>query len=149
MTDKQYYTHRWLSRMWDVDTEIAQLIYRREKIISSLSGIGKYDAEHIPTQDGTNATETKNIEYALLSEQIEKRLNALSRENVRTIKAIDRVDDTMLRGMLKARYINRLTWTQVGNLYHYGRSRAFDYGKAALDAVAEFIPKEILSKSSD
>jgi len=147
MTDKQYYAHRWLSRMWDVDTEIAQLIYRREKIISSLSGIGKYDAEHIPAQTGENSTETKNIEYSLLNEQIEKKLNALGRENVRTLQAIDKVEDTMLRGMLKARYINRLTWTQVGKLYNYERSRAFDYGKAALTAVAPFVPREVLESS--
>lgn len=144
MTDKQYYAHRWLSRMWDVDTEILLLIYRRDKIISSLSGIGKYDAEHIPAQTGENATESKNIEYSLLNEQIEKRLMALSRENVRTMAAIDKVEDTMLRGMLKARYINRMTWTQVGELYHYARSRAFDYSKKALDAVAAFVPEEVI-----
>lgn len=147
MTDKQYYAHRWLSRMWDVDTEIAVLIYRREKIIASLSGIGKYDIDHIPTQDGSNATESKNIEYSLLSEQIEKRLNALGAENVRTVNAIAHVEDPMLRGMLIARYINRMTWTQVGKLYNYERSRAFDYSKKALDAVAPFIPKEILQTS--
>lgn len=142
MTDLQYHAHRWLSRMWDADTEIALLIYRREKIIASLSGIGKYDAEHIPTQNGENATESKNIEYSLLNDQIEKRLNALSHENVRTIEVIDQVGDTMLRGMLKARYINRMTWTQVGQLYHYERSSAFNYSKKALDEVAPFIPDE-------
>ena len=144
MTDKQYYAHRWLSRMWDIDTEIAQLVMRRQKIIDSMSGIGKYDAEHIPAQTGENSSETKNIEYSLITEQIEKRMNALGRENVRTINVIDKVDDTMLRGMLKARYINRLTWTQVGKLYNYERSRAFDYGKKALAEVAQFVPVEVV-----
>lgn len=144
MTDKQYYTHKWLSRMWDANTEIDQLILRRSNIICSLSGIGKYDAEHIPAQTGGNATETKNLEYSLLSAQIEKLLNKLGKENVRTLQAIDQVNNTMLRGMLKARYINRLTWTQVGKLYNYERTQAFKYGKKALDAVAPFVPHEVI-----
>ena len=142
MTDKQYHAHLWLSRMWDANTEIDQLVIRRTNIISSLSGIGKYDAEHIPTQNGENATESKNLEYSLLSEQIEKRLNTVGKENARTIQVIDQVSNTMLRGMLKARYINRLTWTQVGKLYHYEKTQAFKYGKKALDAVAPFVPIE-------
>lgn len=144
MTDLQYYTHRWLARMWDINVEIDQLVMRRQKILDSMSGIGKYDAEHIPANTGENSTETKNIEYSLLTEQIEKRLNALASENVRTIEAIDHVDNTMLRGMLKARYINRLTWTQVGKLYNYERTQAFKHGKRALDAVAPYIPREVV-----
>lgn len=144
MTDIQFHAHRWLARMWDVDTEIAQLVMRRQKILDSMSGIGKYDAEHIPAQTGENATESKNIEYSLLTEQIEKRLNALSAENVRTITVIDQVDDTKLRGILKARYINRLTWAQIGKIYHYEHSRTDDYRKKALEKVAQFIPVEVV-----
>lgn len=144
MTDKQFHAHRWLSRMWNVDTEIAQLVMRRDKILDSLSGIGKYDAEHIPAQTGENATESKNIEYSLLSEQIEKRLNVLSAENIKTIKIIDHVEDAKLRGILKARYINRLTWAQIGKLYHYERSRTDDYRRKALNEVARFVPTEVV-----
>lgn len=148
MTDEQYNAHRWLSRLWDLDTEIAQLVMRRDKILDSMSGIGKYDAEHVPAQTGENATESKNIEYSLLTEQIEKKMNTLGRENVRTLQVIDKVDETMLRGMLKARYINRLTWTQVGKLYNYERTQAFKHGKRALAAVVPFIPREVLKSAN-
>lgn len=141
MTDAQYYAHRWLSRMWYIDIEIEQLIIRRDAIIASMSGIGKYDAEFIPAQTGENSTETKNIEYALLSEQIDKKLQSVSNENSRTLAVIGCVQDNMLRGMLISRYLNRKTWTQIGKEYNYERSRAFDYRKIALDAVYEFIPK--------
>ena len=141
MTDNQLYAHRWLSRMWYIDIEIEQLIIRRDAIIASMSGIGKYDAEHIPTQNGENATETKNIEYSLLSEQIDKKLLKVSNENAMTLRVIDNVEDNMLRGMLISRYLNRKTWTQIGKDYSYERSRAFDYRKIALDAVYPFIPK--------
>lgn len=141
MTDAQYYAHRWLSRMWYIDIEIEQLIIRRDAIIASMSGIGKYDADHIPTQDGENATESKNIEFSLLSEQIDKKLQSVSNENSRTLAVIGCVQDNMLRGMLISRYLNRKTWTQIGKEYNYERSRAFDYRKIALDAVYPFIPK--------
>lgn len=141
MTDEQYYAHRWLSRMWDKDVEIEQLIVRRDVILASMSGIGKYDAEHIPTQNGENPTETKNIEYSILSEQIDRKTMELASENIRTYVVIDMVSDTMLRGMLIARYINRKTWTEIGKLYNYSKSRAFDYRLLALDAVIPFIPK--------
>ena len=144
MTDKQYYAHRWLSRMWDANVEVEQLVLRRSNIICSLSGIGKYDAEHVTAKTGDNATETKNIEYSILSDQIEKRLNEIGKENIRTIEAIDHVGSSMLRGMLKARYINRMTWTQVGKQYNYERTQAFKYGKKALDAVAPFVPHEVI-----
>lgn len=144
MTDDQYYAHRWLSRMWYIDIEIEQLIIRRDAIIASMSGIGKYDAEFIPAQTGENSTETKNIEYALLSEQIDKKLQSVSNENSRTLAVIGCVQDNMLRGMLISRYLNRKTWTQIGKEYNYERSRAFDYRKIALDAVYPFIPKEVI-----
>lgn len=140
MTDNQFHAHVWLSRMWDFDIEIKQLIMRRDTILGSMSGIGKYDAEHIPTQNGENPTETKNIEFSLLSEQIEKKLHKLSHENVRTHQVINKLDDTMLRGMLEARYINRLSWEAVGKLYNYERTRARFYGREALEKIYPFIP---------
>ena len=141
MTDEQFYAHKWLSRMWDKDIEIEQLIVRRDVILASMSGIGKYDAEHIPTQNGENPTETKNIEYSLLSEQIDKKTMELASENIRTYIVIDQVQDPMLRGMLIARYINRKSWAEIGKLYNYSKSRAFDYRLLALDAVSPYIPK--------
>ena len=144
MTDEQYHAHTWLSRMWNADIEINLLIDRRDKIIGSMSGIGKYDAEHIPTQNGENATESKNIEYSYLSEQIEKKMRKLSAENVRTHKVINKVDDTMLRGMLESRYINRKTWSEIGKAYNYEKTRTYYYIKVALDKVSPYIPEEVV-----
>lgn len=144
MTDEQFTAHCWLSRMWDMDTEVNQLLERRETILSALSGIGKYDDETIHGGSDPNPTETKNIEYSVLSEQIEKRLNAIAVENIQTLKVIDMVPNTMLRGMLKARYINRKSWTEVGRIYNYERSQAFEYRKKCLDAIYPFIPKEVI-----
>ena len=142
MTSDQYDAARWLSRMWDTDIEIEQLIARRDTILDSMSGIGKYDAEHIPAQTGENATESKNIEYSILSEQIDKRLHKMETENARTLETIGKVKDSKLRGMLIARYIRRLSWAEVGRLYSYEKTQIYKkYRLEALDAVFQFIPK--------
>lgn len=144
MKNEHHYAHVWLSRMWGAEAEIKALEYRKDRIIASLSGIGKYDDKAIPGGSDPNPTESKNIEYTLICEQIDKKLNEISAENIRTMAVLDKVEDTMLRGMLKARYINVMTWTQVGKLYNYEHSRIFDYRLKALDAVYPFIPKEVI-----
>lgn len=142
MTDEQYKAHVWLSRMWDADIEINQLKLRREKVLSSMSGIGTYDSEFIPAKTGENTSESKNIEFSILSEKIEQKESELSHENVRTMEAISKVENSMLRGMLTARYINRLTWTEVGNLYNYGKSQIYEkYRLEALDEAYQNIPE--------
>lgn len=149
MTDQQYYAHNWLSRVWDEEIEIKQLVARREEIIGSMSGIGKYDSKYIPTQTGENGTESKNLEYSLISEQIDKKIRHVSYENGRTLNVIDSVDNTMLRGMLIARYLRRLTWAEVGQLYNYGKSQVYGkYRIDALDAVYQYIPREPILKGA-
>lgn len=127
--------------MWDVDNKIKSYEKRKADIISSLSGIGKYDDEFIPTQNGENATETKNIEYSLLCQEIEKLSSDLSKENVRTMKIINQVRSPKLSGMLYDRYINRLSWRAIGMKYHYTDRHSYNYMHKSLDAVSIFIPK--------
>lgn len=142
MTDEQYYAHRWLSRMWDENVEVEQLKGRQEEIIGSMSGIGKYDSENIPAQTGENGSESKLIEFSLVSEQLEKKLHRISFENSRTLQIIDKVNSSMLRGMLIARYLRRMSWTDVGKLYNYEKTQTYEkYRIEALSAVYPFIPK--------
>jgi len=141
MTDNQFDAHLWLSRMWNADIEIGQLEVRRDEIMSSMSGIGKYDSEHIPVQNGENATESKNIEYSIVCGLIDKKTDVLSFENIRTLEVINNVTDTMLRGMLIAVYINRLNWTDAGKLYNYEKSQTYkEYRNRALDMVFPYVP---------
>ena len=142
MTDQQYYTNLWLSRMWDANGEIEQLIIRRDRIISSLSGIGKYDDSGVVGGSDSNPTESKNLEYSELCQRIEKLQSEVAKENTETLKVINRVEDTKLRGMMIGHYLNHLSWKAVGKMYYYGKSRTYDYRAQCLDAVAQFIPKE-------
>lgn len=142
MTEQQYYANQWLSRMFDVMGEIEQLEIRREKILSSMSGIGKYDNSGVFGGSDDNPTESKNVEYSLLTQRIEKLQRKVSIENARTLDTIGKVSDTKLRGMLIARFINHFAWKKVGEMYYYSKSSSYNYRLACLDAVVPFVPKE-------
>lgn len=143
MKDEVYdvisYAERWLSRMWDVDSEIRSLDERRADIIGAK--ISNYDPKKIPGGCDPNPTEAKNIEYATLSAAVAEKSDTLAKENVRTLEAISKVDEAKLRGMLVSRYLNRKTWSQIGREYHYEKSRTNDYRIKALQSVYPFIPK--------
>ena len=142
LSDKQWHVNQWLLRMFDTEGEIEQLETRRARIISSMSGIGKYDSSGVPGGSDSNPTESKNIEYSVLSKSIEDLQKKISRENARTLTVINKVGDTKLRAMLIGRYINHLSWKKVGEMFFYSRSSSYNYRKACLDAVAPFVPKE-------
>ena len=100
MSDRQFEAHIWLSRMWFKENEIESYERRKGEIISQLSGIGKYDDTFIPTQTGENSTETKNIEYSLLNEKIEKLITEISVENMHTTMVIDNIQDSTTHNIL-------------------------------------------------
>ena len=99
-----------------------------------------------PTQvysvEVTLTRQSKNVEYSLLTDRIEKLQRKVSIENARTLDTINKVSDAKLRGMLIARFINHLTWRKVGEAYYYSKSSSYNYRLACLDAVVQFIPQE-------
>lgn len=150
MTNEQYEQHyiaeMWLMRTWDDETELEQLKVRREKVIASLSGIGKYDSNSVPGGSDTNTTESKNIEYSILTEKIEKLQNKIFSENARTHAVIYQIEDnrkdaSKIRGMLEARYVNRMSWRKVGELYHYQERHSYNYRTKCLEAIYPYVPK--------
>lgn len=142
LTDREYEAHVWLARMWDKDNEIESYEKRKADIISQLSGIGKYDSESIPGNNGENPTETKNIEYSMLCEKIEKLVGEISRENVKTLQVLFKLNDAKMRNMLYDRYINRMSWAKIGEKYHYAQRQPYNYRKKCLSAVRPLIPDE-------
>ena len=149
LSDREWEAHIWLSRMWDKDNEIESYERRKSDILSQLSGIGKYDSEFIPAQTGENSVETKNIEYSLLNEKIEKLVGEISKENVRTHAVLDKVKDTMMRNMLYDRYINRLSWSKIGEKYNYAQRQPYNYLHKCLKTVRNFIPDEWIREETD
>lgn len=142
LSDKEWEAHIWLSRMWDADNEIESYEKRKDDIISQLSGIGKYDSEFVPSQTGENSVETKNIEYSLLNEKIEKLITEISLENVKTLEVLSQLHDAKMRNMLYDRYINRMSWARIGEKYHYAQRQPYRYRKECLSAIRPFISDE-------
>ena len=148
MTDKQLYSKDWLNRMYRVAMHIESLETKRDLVISSLSGIGKYDAEFIPAQTGENSVETKQLSYSYYSDLIEKERKRLTSEDIKTSKVIEMLgttpeDDTM-KSILNYRYLSRLPWNTVSQKMNYSMTRIFELHAISLSKIYPFIPKEPL-----
>lgn len=139
MNDKQFISHKWLSRCWNEETEINQLIKTRDRLLEQ--GVGKYDNKAASGCSDHNPNEARFIEYSYLSEQIEKKSIRLSKENVRTLELIERLNNTTYRKLLRSRYIFQLSWEAAGKEVHYGKSQAAKLGNEALEAIFPIIPK--------
>lgn len=148
MTEKQFYADLWLSRTDDHNGELQQLYKRRDDIIGSMSGIGKYDENTVHGGSDSNPTEAKNIEFSLICERIEKIERKIAIENARTMDVINKVHDSKLRGMMIGRYINHLSWRTVGKIYYYGKSRSYEYRDKCLDAIHQFVPQEAVKNDN-
>lgn len=145
--DRYFEAETWLMRTWDDDKELEQLVNRREELISSMSGIGKYDSKSVPGGCDPNPTEAKNLEYSRLTAEIEKIEQKISTENTKTLEVIYKInektkDASKVRGMLIGRYLNHLSWRKVGELYHYQERHSYNYRVRCLNAIYPFIPKE-------
>ena len=142
LSDRQWESHIWLSRMWNMEKQIESYERRKADIISMLSGIGKYDANFIPANNGTNSVETKHLEYSMISEKLECLLDEISLENVKTMEVIDKIKDPMMRSMLYDRYLCRLSYKQLSEKYHYAERQPYRYMHKCLDKIRSFIPDE-------
>lgn len=140
MTDEQYKAHLWLSRMWGKEKEIDAKVMHRDKVSSW--GVGIYDAKHIPGGADQNTNESKFINYALMSEEIDKDIQTYLRETRRTEEVINTAKETLLRGILYDFYINQKTCEEVRTKYHYSKTRFYELRNAALTEVIPNIPFE-------
>ena len=139
MTDNQYYAQTWLKRMWNKAEEVKEYEQQAEDILGAK--IPAYDAEKIPGGSDPNPTETKNLEYTTLMFEIDKRRNELHYENIRTFNIIQHLTDSKLRGILYAKYVNRKTFKQIANDFHYAESSIKEFHLKALTLIYPYIPK--------
>ena len=147
MRDELFDVENWLRRTWDIGAEIAELETRKEKILSSMSGVAKYDAKAIRGGSDSNPAESKNLEFSSICEKIEERQNLLSAENAKTLDAIYKIDDsvknaTEIRTMLIAYSINRVGWKQLGKKRNYEKTASYNHRDICLESILPFVPKE-------
>lgn len=145
MTDERLYAKDWLNRMYHTVRYIESLACKRQNVLASMSGIGKYDADFIPGGNGENSTETKNLEYSLLSEQIEKEQRKLTKEDIRTLNVILQIDNSpdgqMMKSVLIDRYLSRMSWNKIAEKQGYSQRRLLQLHERALDYAYPYIPK--------
>lgn len=140
MTPNQYDAHIWLSRGWGDEAKIDQKVRYRDKLNSW--GVGKYDAELIPSQTGENTSESKYIEYAMLSQEIDSLVKEYMTENRRTETVINKAKDDEQRRILYDWYINQVKWFDLCKKYGYEKTQLYVHRNRALDAVYPFVPKD-------
>lgn len=146
MTDEQYFVKEWLNRMYGVEQVIEALIRKREGIVGSMSGIGKYDDSFIPANTGENSSETKMLNYSELSDMIEKKRRELTQEDMLTLQVIDTLDgedSEIMKAILIDRYLNHLPWPAVVENQHYEKSRVNELHAKALDKLYDRVSKEV------
>lgn len=146
MTENQLFVKDWLNRMYGASSAIESLERKRELVIGSMSGIGKYDAKSFPGNNGENASETKMIEYSELSRMIDKKRAELATEDMRTLAVIDSLEGDSaekLKAILIDRYLNRMSWRDISKRNHYERSRIAEYHTMALDLLYDRVSKEV------
>ena len=154
MKDELYDVEKWLRRTWDVSAEIAELETRKEKILSSMSGVAKYDAKAIRGGSDSNPTESKNLEYSSICEKIERLQNFLSAENAITLDAIYKIDDSVkdaseIRTMLIVYSINRVGWKVLGKKRNYEKTASYNHRDICLESILPFVPKEAFRRNNE
>lgn len=140
MTNKQYESKRWLNRMYGVANHIESLKRKQEEVLSSLSGIGKYE-ESVSGSD-PNPTESKYLKYSEISAEIEKQLHKLHKEDLRTLEVIEHLDNEEQKAILIDRYLNRLPWNLIISSHNYAERQVYRYHDEALEKIWLYIPKE-------
>lgn len=145
--DRRWEARIWLSRAWEKDDELRSYERRKDEIISQLSGIGKYDSEFIPSQKDENSVENKNIEYSQLCAKIEQVIRDISIMNARSLEVISKVKNAKTRAMLYDRFINRMTWKQIGDKYHYAKAQPYRYVGKGLDEARRYITEEEIKEA--
>lgn len=146
MTEEQYFVKEWLNRLYGAEQVIEALERKREAIVCSMSGIGKYDDSFIPANTGENSSETKLLNYSELSATIEKKRQELTEGDMVTLRVIDTLggkDSEIMKAILIDRYLNHLQWSQVIENQHYEKSRIMDLHIMALDRLYDRVLQEV------
>lgn len=103
-------------------------------------GVGNYDAEKIRGGSDPNPSESKMIEYSLITKQIEEKKHEIAYKSAQKLQVINKVKNPLHRLFLIERYINqKYSWEQVGRIHNYEKSQANTIGRDALDAVYPFV----------
>ena len=125
----------WLNRGVKLNKEIEQLKEAKQKAKDlACSVVSNLGDERVQNSSG-NSAESKMVNYAEYSRLLYKRIDKLLEINKEIAEAISKVDDTTLRSLLTARYINFKTWEQIAVDMNYSYVHVLRLHDKALKCV--------------
>lgn len=148
MTDSAMKAKKWLNRTIELqdrikklETEIRILENRINHPVSSygFNGTGRTDPLTRQQQ-----REDALLEYSEKKEQLDSASHELVKQELITIRVIDRLSNPLYAAILLDHYVNRYTWKKIinDNTYHYARSQLFRFNQKALDELGYLITSE-------
>lgn len=103
----------WLKRARALDREVKELREATMKSLSIAQGSGvDYSGERVQSSSD-NGIESKFITYTDNAILLERKIEELEEYRKKVLTVIYSIDDTVLRTLLIARYINCKTWEQI------------------------------------
>ena len=108
-------TKEWLNRGYNINKEIEQLVCAKDRA-ETLAGKVTSSISDVRVRSGTsNANEDKFIKVADYSLVIHRRISKLLEIQREIVQAISEVEDSTLRAILTARYINFQKWEEIAD----------------------------------
>lgn len=125
----------WLQYGRKLNDEVEQLKYaQRQALELACETSIDMNNEKVQTSGG-NATERKFIAYADYSKMLDEKIDELVDYRVRMLNLINRLDNTIYRTLLIARYINCKTWEQIADEMGYDLRWIYRLHGKALKAI--------------
>lgn len=144
MTAKEFFEHG-----RELQKEIDKLQEERTCAFEKACGaITNYNSDHVQ-HSKRNTTEAKNIEYMERQEQLIKLIDESFAYKIKMFKVIYLLEDTTLRAVLLARYINCSTWEDIANRMKYTREHCHKLHRKALTTIAGIIREKEKNKQKN
>ena len=128
-------TKDWFERSINLDKEINELLKEQqnlyEKVTGGGSGIG---GEKVQTSK-KNVTEDNFIKLAEYSEMIDKRIDELYGIKEEIFEAINTLENTTMRVILIARYIDCKKWKDIAEELYYSERQLYKLHSKALSKI--------------
>ena len=106
-------TKDWLNRANGLQREIDEMKETYQRALELACKTVSVPSDVSVQESHQNGTERRLVDVAVFSEMISEKISERYKILAEITVAIDRVEDTRLRTLLYARYINRKTWEEV------------------------------------
>lgn len=155
MTDAAYTAKNWLLRSEDLEEKRKQTLRALQLLESKVNNcVSNYEMRgHGDLISAQAAREDLIIEYSTTCAKYEDIINAISREDIITLRVIERMKNAQHRALLIARYINRKSLAEIAKSKVLKMSqshlyRQHDLALEELAAILETNPPQKLPNNS-